>query len=188
MELLAARALALLRSLTDYETANFLDQCCGEPAMHSAMRAVAGRAAFLAGAWPRKRVPGLSTLCSLTAWVSLTGLFVAVYSSSLCVIPAATQERSGVMLHWDVTLQVRLSRLVRCLAYAVAACLRIQSSYGVIYHSSAHQQGTEVCCCGGAGLVLARPPSAICPVKSPGEGQMAVNALQVLLTFLQSTL
>jgi hypothetical protein len=50
VELLAARALALLRSLTDFETATFLDQCCGDPVMHAAMRAVACRATFLAGA------------------------------------------------------------------------------------------------------------------------------------------
>ena len=54
VELLVARALALLRSLTDYETATFLDQCCADPATRAAMRGVAGRATFLAGARPRK--------------------------------------------------------------------------------------------------------------------------------------
>jgi hypothetical protein len=49
LELLAARSLALLRSLTDYERATFLDQACSHPATHARAQAVAARATFLAG-------------------------------------------------------------------------------------------------------------------------------------------
>lgn len=50
MELLAARSLALLRSLTDYERSTFLDQCCERRPTRSQAHAVAARATFLAGA------------------------------------------------------------------------------------------------------------------------------------------
>lgn len=58
VELLAARCLALLRSLTDYQTHTFLDQACAAPATRNAAAAVAGRATFLAGACPRPCGPG----------------------------------------------------------------------------------------------------------------------------------
>lgn len=60
LELLAARSLALLRSLTDYERATFLDQACSRPTTHAKAQAVASQATFLAGA----SVPSTAHLAS----------------------------------------------------------------------------------------------------------------------------
>jgi hypothetical protein len=84
VELLAARSLALLRSLTEYEEATFLDQTMSYSETKALAREVAARATQLAGALPD---PSVVMFARASAFATSSSLF-AEPSGNAEVLPA----------------------------------------------------------------------------------------------------
>ena len=88
IELLAARSLALLRSLTEFERRPFLDQASESPATKELARHTATRAAHFAGAHLpalHHARPVLRPSAELPVWSPKTRYSMAAWhSSSLC--------------------------------------------------------------------------------------------------------